>query len=262
MAVDRKRAKEIAAEFRADVEASGYDTAVAHIAVALAMAEAGIPLDEGAAPRDCGNARHDEIEAWYRQAVALSERAAPLDSKDFRAPSVSEGAAPRAERLAFEGFTGHKPQPDGRCEHRWRNRQTKIVTCSFADGWAARVLAEAAGQDPLENVLADLRAEVAKARTKHPPINSPHEGWAVIREELDPELWEHVCGNTGRTVAARQEALQIAAMGVQYILDLIDDPPRRRPSDERIPESEAVEACGWCGWDETSSDVHAEDCGR
>jgi hypothetical protein len=39
--------------------------------------------------------------------------------------------------IASEGFTGHKPQPDGRCEHRWRNRQTKIVTCRFADGWHA-----------------------------------------------------------------------------------------------------------------------------
>lgn len=35
----------------------------------------------------------------------------------------------------------HKPLPDGRCEHRWRNRQTKIVRCSFADGWRAALAA-------------------------------------------------------------------------------------------------------------------------
>lgn len=79
--------------------------------------------------------------------------------------------------------------------------------------------------DPLDRVLAELRIEVGKARQKHAPMNSPHEGWAVIREELDPELWEHVCGDTGRSDEARKEALQVAAMGVRYILDLIDDPP-------------------------------------
>lgn len=77
----------------------------------------------------------------------------------------------------------------------------------------------------LDGVLDELRDEVGKARSQHAPINSPHEGWAVIREELDPELWEHVCGDTGRSPAARKEALQIAAMGVRYILDLIDDVP-------------------------------------
>jgi hypothetical protein len=77
--------------------------------------------------------------------------------------------------------------------------------------------------EALEKVLNELRQEVADARSLHAPMNSPHEGWAVIREELDPELWEHVCGDTGRSPEARKEALQIAAMGVRYILDLIDD---------------------------------------
>lgn len=76
----------------------------------------------------------------------------------------------------------------------------------------------------LDRVLGELREEVGKARAQHAPMNSPHEGWAVIREELDPELWEHVCGDTGRSSAARKEALQVAAMGIRYILDLIDDP--------------------------------------
>jgi hypothetical protein len=78
---------------------------------------------------------------------------------------------------------------------------------------------------PLNRVLDELRIEVSKARSKHAPMNSPHEGWAVILEELTPELWEHVCGDTGRSPEARHEALQVAAMGVRYILDLIDDPP-------------------------------------
>jgi hypothetical protein len=87
--------------------------------------------------------------------------------------------------------------------------------------------------ESLDVVLAELREEIGKARAKHAPINSPHEGWAVIREELDPELWEHVCGDTGRSPEARHEALQVAAMGVRYILDLIDDPPAARSEAER-----------------------------
>lgn len=79
--------------------------------------------------------------------------------------------------------------------------------------------------EPLERVLADLRNEVERARAKHAPMHSPHEGHSVIREELDPELWTHVCADTGRSPEARHEALQVAAMGVRYILDLIDDPP-------------------------------------
>lgn len=81
--------------------------------------------------------------------------------------------------------------------------------------------------DPLTRVLNEVREEVAKARAKHAPMNSPHEGHSVIREELEKELWEHVCADTGRSPEARKEALQVAAMGVRYILDLIDDPIQR-----------------------------------
>jgi len=57
------------------------------------------------------------------------------------------------------------------------------------------------------------------AMTKHPATHSPHEGWAVIWEELD-ELWAHVRADTGRTGDARKEAMQVAAMGLRYALDL------------------------------------------
>jgi len=50
-------------------------------------------------------------------------------------------------------------------------------------------------------------------------MNSPHEGYAVILEELD-ELWEHVRDDTGRGVEARKEAIQVAAMGLRYALNL------------------------------------------
>jgi hypothetical protein len=72
---------------------------------------------------------------------------------------------------------------------------------------------------PIWQELAD---ELDRAMTKHPPMHSPHEGFSVIREELDPELWAQVCADTGRSPEARHEALQVAAMALRYILDLID----------------------------------------
>ena len=73
----------------------------------------------------------------------------------------------------------------------------------------------------------DLADELDRARAKHAPMHSPHEGHSVIREELDKELWEHVCHDTGRSPEARHEALQVAAMALRYILDLIDEPAAR-----------------------------------
>lgn len=64
--------------------------------------------------------------------------------------------------------------------------------------------------------------ELCKARSKFAPFNSPHEGHAVIREELERELWQHVCENTGRTPEAMDEAIQTAAMAVRYVFDLAE----------------------------------------
>lgn len=72
--------------------------------------------------------------------------------------------------------------------------------------------------------LAEVRAELDQALARFPSFNSPHEGKAVIEEELD-ELWEHVKANRGRHPAARQEAIQIAAMAVRYVVDLCREQP-------------------------------------
>jgi hypothetical protein len=38
---------------------------------------------------------------------------------------------------------GHRPLPDGRCEHRWRNRTVRAVHCAFIDGFRAALSAPA-----------------------------------------------------------------------------------------------------------------------
>jgi hypothetical protein len=73
--------------------------------------------------------------------------------------------------------------------------------------------------------LGDVAAEIAKARAKHGPMNSLHEAYAVILEELD-EFWEEVRawrGSKGDTdrVKARKELVQVAAMAMRAAEDLL-----------------------------------------
>ncbi len=75
----------------------------------------------------------------------------------------------------------------------------------------------------LQKVLMEVVAELEDATAKFPPMNTPHEGYAVILEELD-ELWESVKTNRGDWLTARTEATQLAAMALRYLLDI--DPRR------------------------------------
>lgn len=75
--------------------------------------------------------------------------------------------------------------------------------------------------DPVMQAMHDVITELKKARAKFQPMNSPHEGWATIYEELD-ELFDHVRANTGRSPLARKEAMQVAAMGLRYMIEVCD----------------------------------------
>lgn len=73
--------------------------------------------------------------------------------------------------------------------------------------------------DQIYEILFRVRNEVVRAKQKHDPMHSPHEGYAVIQEEVD-ELWEEIKADEGREGDAMTEAVQIAAMAVRYVLDL------------------------------------------
>lgn len=73
-----------------------------------------------------------------------------------------------------------------------------------------------------EAILAAIYNEYTLARRKFAPLNSGHEGWAVIKEELD-ELWEEVRNDMGAGSGARGEAIQIAAMALAYAVEVCDD---------------------------------------
>ena len=70
----------------------------------------------------------------------------------------------------------------------------------------------------------------AKARSKHAPMRGPHEGYAIILEELD-ELWDEVKAWQPNDVTAmddytanmkrmRKEALHVAAMALAFLLEV------------------------------------------
>lgn len=67
-----------------------------------------------------------------------------------------------------------------------------------------------------------VRDELLDARAKHPRINSAHEGYAVILEELD-EFWEEVRKKKAlrSKVRIRKELIQIAAMAQRTAEDAI-----------------------------------------
>ena len=81
------------------------------------------------------------------------------------------------------------------------------------------------GNDPLmakiySRVLREVTTELDRAIRKCPKLNSAHEGFAVILEELDElktEVWRKQ--SKRRPKKMRQEAVQIAAMAMRFALE-------------------------------------------
>jgi hypothetical protein len=63
-----------------------------------------------------------------------------------------------------------------------------------------------------------VKKEYVSASEKFGPFNSAHEGYAVIKEEVD-ELWDAIKSNQS-SGAQRAEAVQIAAMAIRFIFDI------------------------------------------
>jgi hypothetical protein len=72
-----------------------------------------------------------------------------------------------------------------------------------------------------QGLLGEIAAELARARTGHAPLNSAHEAYAVILEELDEfkaEVWKKT--RERDWAAMRAELIQLAAMAIRTIEDL------------------------------------------
>jgi len=75
----------------------------------------------------------------------------------------------------------------------------------------------------VEDILYDVNDEVRRAMGEFPSFNSSHEGYAVIKEELD-ELWDEVKKkrHSRSNELLREEAIQVAAMAVRFVHDVCD----------------------------------------
>lgn len=80
-------------------------------------------------------------------------------------------------------------------------------------------------------VAGEVLAELALARKVFPAFHTPHEGYAVILEEVD-ELWREV--QLGRRKSMRNEAIQVAAMAIRFVVDVCD----LRLEDRRVADLE------------------------
>lgn len=73
--------------------------------------------------------------------------------------------------------------------------------------------------DPYESAAAEILAELRRARAKHAPMHSAHEGYAVLLEEVD-ELWDEVKLREPLYAAMRKEAIQVGAMALAFIVEI------------------------------------------
>ena len=92
----------------------------------------------------------------------------------------------------------------------------------------------------MDPAFVDAYLELRSATKKFAPFNSAHEGFAVLKEEVD-ELWKAVCqrqGTASRVGDIRREATQVAAMAIRLIIDCCD----RLSADEARARKEARDA--------------------
>lgn len=77
-----------------------------------------------------------------------------------------------------------------------------------------------------EDAIELVRTELEHAEELFPAFNSSHEGYAVLKEELD-ELWEEIKNNKDHGTLERQkrEAIQVAAMALRFLVNLCPDAP-------------------------------------
>ncbi len=106
-----------------------------------------------------------------------------------------------------------------------------------AKGWSERAREAEAIADQTQAQLVfyasqathDVLMELAHAQRQFKAFNSAHEGFAVLKEEVD-ELWEEVRMRPGedptskkvRLAAMREEAVQVAAMALRFIKEVCD----------------------------------------
>ena len=71
---------------------------------------------------------------------------------------------------------------------------------------------------PVVTVLREIEKEYNRAAALYRPMNTPHEAYAVIKEEFD-EFWDEVKRKNPDLPKMRSQLIQVAAMAVRTIHD-------------------------------------------
>lgn len=73
----------------------------------------------------------------------------------------------------------------------------------------------------IEVAMYDVLSELRNALEEYPSMHSSHEGFAVLKEELD-ELWDEVRKKpfARSSEKMRKEAKQVAAMAIRFMVDV------------------------------------------
>lgn len=69
----------------------------------------------------------------------------------------------------------------------------------------------------IEDIICDVQLELRRAMSKFPRFHSAHEGYAVLKEEVE-EAWEAIKAND--PIHARIEMMQVAAMAIRFLHDI------------------------------------------
>ncbi len=72
-------------------------------------------------------------------------------------------------------------------------------------------------------LLGKITGEFKRANAKYPRFASRHEGYAILKEEVD-ELWEEIKRKPEATDMnkVKEEAIQVAAMALRFLYDLCE----------------------------------------
>lgn len=69
----------------------------------------------------------------------------------------------------------------------------------------------------LDEAIQIVIKEYKRAISKFAPMHSAHEGYAVLKEEVD-ELWDAIKLNDADN--AKEEVIQVAAMAIRFLMDV------------------------------------------
>src|SRR6266581_6741784 len=111
-----------------------------------------------------------------------------------------------------------------------RRRDRKLLLYSV-EGRKMKAI-EANAREKFDQVVAQIWAEYLFAINKFPVFRSKHEGYAIVKEELD-ELWEEIKVHDKKDGSrVNGEALQLATMAIRFLVDLGFDEKREYVASE------------------------------